>query len=128
MVGLVGDRERRPVGQPTFGGGQANLTGGQQAGVELEPAKAPAVANQVGGGTLDVGLDPAVLLLEVLRPQENSPGPDPAIAAGHDARPCRQSPAGASCTPVGPSFASSRVVWLRGTSKNARHCAVPISR
>ena len=42
---------------------------------------------------LDVGFDPAVLLLKVLRPQEHALGPDHPIAAGHRLPlPVRQSP------------------------------------
>jgi len=74
------------VGQHPHGPGQCHLAQGQQLGVQLQAQEPPAEGPDGGAARADQVLDVAVLLLEVVRPQEQPLRPDDLVGPGHAGR------------------------------------------
>ena len=97
MVDLLGNREGRAIGQHTRRFGDCDLARPQQAGVEAQRLKAPPVPDQPAHRRPHQALGIAILLLEVLGPEEHALGPDDSVLEGHGAAPeITSSPLGAT--------------------------------
>src|SRR5919106_5385526 len=72
VVGAIWDREGRAVGQPAFGCGETDGASGKKSGIELEATEPPGMPDEACKRLLDIGLDPAILLLEMLRSEEHA--------------------------------------------------------
>ena len=75
--------ERRAVGKDAGRAPQAELPDAQEVALELELGEAPAVRDERLAARLDVALEVAILLLEMVRPQEQPLGPDDLVEYRH---------------------------------------------
>ena len=80
---VLGQREGRAVGQDAPAARDADLALRQQLAVERQLAHAPAVPDGPGQRAAHQLLDPAVLLLEMLRPEQHPLGPHDLAGARH---------------------------------------------
>ena len=78
-----GDAERRAVRQDAGGGADRELAERQQVGVELELRQAVAERAQPGRAAADQPLEIALLLLQMLRLQEQPLRPDDLVLPAH---------------------------------------------
>src|SRR4029077_17893778 len=83
LVGLARQGEGCTVLEHAAAACQGELAGAEQVAVDRRLRQAPAMRTQRGGAVAHQGFEPAVLLLEVLRPQEHSFQPDDAVGPGH---------------------------------------------
>src|SRR5690606_25075642 len=85
-------RERRAVGEHPARAAQADATDCEQVRFELEFGQAPGLAAQAAGAQLDASFEVALVLLQVLRPQEQPLAPDDLVVLRHPlaARPSRR--------------------------------------
>ena len=72
-----------PSGNTPASTPQPDLADAQKIALELDLGEAPAVRDERPAARLDVALEVALLLLEVLRLQEQPFGPDDAVMGRH---------------------------------------------
>src|SRR5262249_2268326 len=80
---VVGQLKRRAVGKHAGETPERRFADAQQIPLELDFGEPPAVRREWTTSRLDVALDVALLLLEMLGLQEQSCGPDPPIMRRH---------------------------------------------
>ena len=78
-----GDVERRTIRQHAAGADDGQLALGQQGIVQLQLGKAPAARQERAAAAIHQGFQVAVVLLEMLWPQEHAFGPHHAVIPGH---------------------------------------------
>src|SRR5688500_17990610 len=97
MVDLFGNGEWRTIGQYTRGFGDGDLARAEQARIEAQHLEAPAVPDQPAHRRPHQALGIAILLLEMLGPEEHPLSPDHSVLEGHGgARTLTSPPRGAT--------------------------------
>ena len=119
---VAGDAEGRAVGKDAGGAAQRELAQGEQVGVDLHLGQAVGEGAQPGGAAAHQAFDVAVLLLEVLRLEEQALRPDDLVLPAHAQGP------GLAAMPARVAVTVTVVVLCGGTSTSARHFACWKSR
>ncbi len=126
VVDVVGHAERGAVGQHAGGGAHREFSQRDQVGVEVELGQPPTERAEGRGADAHQAFEVAVVLLQVLRLEEQTLGPDDLVLPAHDQDAGLRAAAGSVLTtiPLAVACTLMLVVLFGATSTTARQVTV----